>query len=200
VVLLKVSLAYQLFGEIIRYYAATQLVQFIQRNNFKTLADIRSALPAKLVRMEWANIGGQLIPQPAIQKLLDQIQSGKWKNWEEVHHFYRKQGEKYAEDKFHHALYILKETHGISLKKADSGTIRELLAGSILSREWMTHHIYESRAKDYANPFRQMVYEDIDEMNAVVGSLSENAFIQQEMESLAGYKKEISELLKKMKL
>ena len=29
----------------------------------------------------------------------------------------------------------------------------------VVTKEWMVKGIYESRAKDYANPFRQMVYE-----------------------------------------
>jgi hypothetical protein len=71
---------------------------------------------------------------------------------------------------------------------------------SIITKEWMTKAIYDSRAKDYTNPFRKMVYENMEEMNTVIGSLQKNSFIKQEIESLAVYKKEINELIKKMKL
>jgi hypothetical protein len=59
----------------------------------------------------------------------------------------------------------------------------------------MTKGIYESRAKDYNNPFRSMVYESFEEMNTVVGSLEDNSFIAQEKKALAAYKKKITKLL-----
>jgi hypothetical protein len=47
-----------------------------------------------------------------------------------------------------------------------------------LRGSWMVKGIYESRAKDYANPFRRMVYESQKEMEKVVGRLKDNAFIR----------------------
>jgi hypothetical protein len=60
---------------------------------------------------------GQLIPQQEIDKLIKNIQGNKIKSWNEVHEFYKEQGENYKEQKLYHALAALKETHGIQLKK-----------------------------------------------------------------------------------
>ncbi len=198
--LIKVLQAYHLYKEIITYYATTQIVENIFINKYKTLADLQIDLPAKLIQSEWQNVGGQLIKKTALQKFIQQIHIGKIKNWEAVHQFYIAQGENYSIDKLYHALAALKEVHNIHFKKIDKTVFKNLLMQSITTKEWMTKGIYDSRAKDYTNPFRKMVYENNDEMNVVVGSLQKNSFIKQETEALAVYKREVNELIKKMKL
>jgi len=64
----------------------------------------------------------------------------------------------------------------------------------------MVKEIYESRAKDYRNPFRKMVYETTEAMNKVVGKLEDNSFIKQEQKALEEYKTAIHELVAKLKL
>ena len=59
----------------------------------------------------------------------------------------------------------------------------------------MTKEIYASRAKDYTNPFRQMVYESTGERDAVIGRLQDNSFIKQEKEALKKYKLQIQGML-----
>jgi predicted neuraminidase len=62
----------------------------------------------------------------------------------------------------------------------------------------ITIRIQNTRAKDYANPFRKMVYENEAEMNAVIGSIADNSFIKEQKNvliqletKLAGLKKEL---------
>jgi hypothetical protein len=64
----------------------------------------------------------------------------------------------------------------------------------------MVDQIYQSREKDYSNPFRQMVYGNAAEMEKVVGTLAENPFIQQEKDSLLRYKRNVTRILKNFKL
>jgi hypothetical protein len=70
----------------------------------------------------------------------------------------------------------------------------------VATKEWITKGIHDSRAKDYTNPYRMMVYESIGEMNEVVGKLEENSFIKQQIAELQAFKKEIQLLKKKFKL
>jgi hypothetical protein len=146
------------------------------------------------------NAGGQLILRSEIDRLIKQVNSGRVKSWDDLHDFYILQGKQYSSDKLAHALGALKEVFGINLRKASPSLIKELLQQSITTREWMVKCIRESRAKDYENPFRKMVYESEAAMEKVVGKLSENAFIKQEQRSLEEYKKDISLLIKKLKL
>jgi ClpP class serine protease len=64
----------------------------------------------------------------------------------------------------------------------------------------MTKCIYESRAKDYSNPFRKIVYENQKEMDAVVGKLQENSFIKLQEKELKDFTKEVAALRKKFNL
>ena len=60
----------------------------------------------------------------------------------------------------------------------------------------MVERIMQSRAKDYQNEFRTMVYDNQEEMNEVVGKLDENAFIQQQEEEFSVFKSEVTRTLK----
>ena len=64
----------------------------------------------------------------------------------------------------------------------------------------MCKGILESRAKDYTNPFRKMVYETNEEMNKVIGKLEDNTFIQQQLAELELMKKQVKSANRKYKL
>jgi len=198
--LIKVSQAYHVFKEMLMYYASVQLIQFIERNDFKTLEAVLKYLPAKNEITEWSNVGGQLIKNDELKKLIVEIHSEKTTTWKQIHLFYKKQGENYAIDKLHHAFAALNEVHGIEIKKANKTTIKKLLLQSIVTKEWMVKNIHDSRSKDYENPFRKMVYESVGEMETVIGKLNDNSFIKQEKENLIEYKRKIENLIKKLKL
>jgi hypothetical protein len=198
--LVKVSHAYNVFREMLTYYAGVQLVLFIEAGEFKNLEEALKKLPAKNKLTQWSNVGGQLIRQEELKKMIGEIHSCKVKDWEQIHEFYKKQGQNYAADKLQHALAALNEVHKIDIKKADKSTIKKLLLQSVSTKEWMVKNIYDARSKDYANPFRKMVYENNEELEIVIGKLSDNGFINQEKEALKEYKIRIKELIKKMKL
>jgi hypothetical protein len=189
-VVIKLPQAYHLYKELVRYYAAAQVMQLVKDKGIKNRENLLQALPPAGQPVEWANAGGQLLPKTALQKLLDQVRAGKLKNWNDVHAFYLKQAALYPEQKLQHALAALQASHGIQLKKSKTA-LPELLMGSIATREWMVKNIYNSRAKDYSNPFRQMVYENRQEMDTVTGALGKNSFIVQEQEALDTYKRAV---------
>jgi hypothetical protein len=192
--------AYHLFKELIMYYLVQQLLEHIRANNIKTHEQLIESLPAKTAIAPWMNVGGQLILRSEIDKLNKQIVSGRIKDWDAVHGFYAQQSNNYPAEKLAHAIAAVKEVFEINLKKASPGIIKSLLHQSITTKEWMVKEIYESRAKDYRNPFRKMVYETTEAMNKVVGKLEDNSFIKQEQKALEEYKAAIHQLVTKLKL
>ena len=64
----------------------------------------------------------------------------------------------------------------------------------------MCKGIYDSRAKDYSNPFKKMVYNTNDEMNVVVGKLEDNSFIQLQLAELDEMKKQVKAVIRRLKL
>jgi len=199
VVLIKGLQAYQIFKELVNYYAVTALLHLIETNKIKTTDVLLKQLPAAGKLQPWVNAGGQLIPNDQMVKLLLQIRNGKTKNWAAVHQFYKKQSELYPVQKLQHALAALQTVYGINLKK-DKASLKQLLQQSIYTKEWMVKGIYDSRAKDYTNPFRKMVYENRNEMDKVTGSLEKNSFIRQEQENLVAFKKTVQRIIKAFKL
>jgi hypothetical protein len=138
------------------------------------------ALPASSSRQAWQNIGGQLIPAPAVRTLIRNIRSGKIEDWDGVHAFYLQQGKNYSKEKTNHAFACLLEILSISHSKFTKKLFNSLLEEAFVTRQWMSKLIYESRAKDYESPFRQMVYETQKEMENVIGKLEDNSFIRQQ--------------------
>ena len=145
------------------------------------------------------NIGGQLIQQTAVEKLQSNIVHQKVKSWNEVHAFYTEQSATYFTDKLNHAYTALLEILNITPKQFTAVFFNQLLENSVATREWMCKGIYESRAKDYRNPFRKMAYSNSKEMNQVVGRLEENSFIQEQMGQLEELKKQVKAVKRKLK-
>jgi hypothetical protein len=197
--LIKVPQAYQLFKELVLFHAMEQLMMLVRDRNIASLPELAALVPARPEIKQWINVGGQLIQQPELEKLLKQIVAGKIKDWSQVHDFYREQASRYALDKFVHAMAALKWVHGIDFKKITPAQFNSLLEQSIAIKEWMAKGIFESRAKDYQNEFRKMVYDSSSEMNKVLGSLQANSFILQENQALLQFKKQVQALQRKMK-
>ncbi len=193
--LVKVYQAWTLFRQLIVHHAANQLLSLVREKNIRSFLALQQALPANLSLAGWVNAGGQLIRESELQRLIGHIHSGKVKSWEQVHQFYQRQGEQYGADTLQHALAALKTVTGLSLRRAKKEELNNLLQQSLATKEWMTKEIYTSRAKDYTNPFRQMVYESTEEMNAVIGRLQDNSFIRQEKEALKKYRKEVEKII-----
>lgn len=198
--IVKATQAYHLFKELVTYNAVQQLLAHIAANKIKTVEQLVASLPSKLEITEWSNIGGQLILRSEVTKLISQVNTGKVKSWDNIHAFYTQQSANYPFEKLSHALAALKAVHGISLKRVKPAVLKNLLQQSVATKQWMVDEIYESRAKDYSNPFRKMVYETTAAMNKVVGKLENNSFIKQEKEELEVYKKNIQALIRKFKL
>ena len=198
--LIKVQQAYHLFKELIIYYGVNKMIDLIGQNKIKSFDEFKKTLPSIVKRTAWVNAGGQLIQQKDLEQLKSGIKSGKIKSWEQVHNFYKKAGDNYSKDKLAHAFASLLEILSIALDKIDKPFFKQLLQEAIDTKEWITKGIYESRAKDYSNPFRKMVYENDAEMEAVTGKLQDNSFIKLQDEELEAFKKQVKALIKKFKL
>lgn len=192
--LVKVAEAYNLFQELILYYGTIQLIGYIEKNKISNWTQLQAKLPKAATRTPWKNIGGQLIPEPAIRSLIRSIRSGKTDDWDQVHAFYKKESSTYADKKMQQAYAGLLEILQPGKKGLTQDIWLSLLEGAVRTKNWMTEGIYESRAKDYRNPFRKMVYDTEAEMEKVIGKLKDNSFILQQQEELKVFRKQVAEL------
>lgn len=198
--LIKVPQALLLFKELIQFYGITEILKHIQSKKFTDFNAVKKSLSAKVLRSSWLNIGGQLIQKSEIELLKRNIKSGKIKSWDELHDFYRIQGDAYSTDRLNHGYTSLLEILNITPKQFTSELLKQLLQQALKTKAWMSKGIYDSRAKDYSNPFRKMVYDTNEEMNNVIGKLEDNGFIQQQMANLELMKKQVKAVIRKLQL
>ena len=157
-------------------------------------------MPLRAKRSNWFNIGGQLFPQASVNTFKKDIYSGKIKSWDDVHAFYSLNSQIYPEQKLQHAFASLVEVLQLKPADFDKKAFKELIQQAMATREWMVKGIFESRAKDYHNPFRKMVYDSRKQMEAVIGKLDENSFIKRKITEMKNYREKTKDLLKKFKL
>ncbi len=192
--LLKVPQSYKIFKELIVYYAADQLLRAAASSKTKNITELLKLVPSKKKRSNWINVGGQLIEEQELQKLKQRIVSGKTKNWDAVHSFYKEQAEAYTSKKLTHAFASIFELTGSSKLSAEQ--LKSVLNQYLSTKEWMVNGIQESRAKDYSNPFRKMMYETEQEMEAVTGKMKDNSFIQKQQKELHNAKSLVKRVMK----
>jgi hypothetical protein len=196
VVLMKVRKAYEIYIRMIRFYGATKLTGYLQKaEDIKTAI---AALPKRTKRNEWINIGGQLVPLQTFEAFRKNIHSGKVTSWEDVHGFYEKQAELYEQQVLEHAWASLKEVSGMKTQPGMDWIIDALKEGAA-TMKWINEGIYESRLKDYQNPFRLMVYENGSEMEKVVGKLEDNGFIKMKQEEAKRFSLTVAKLIKRVR-
>jgi len=194
--LIKVQESYNIFKRILVYYGIAQLINRIDQQQLVEFTQIKKALFTANAREPWINAGGQLIASSALKKAIKNSKTGKINSWDELHTFYSDQGNLYEEQKQQHAFAALVEVSGLEEKKFTTATFRSLLDQAAETRKWMVENITASRAKDYASPFRKMVYETQQELEKVIGKLKDNSFINQQKEEQVLFLQKIKSLRK----
>ena len=96
-------------------------------------------------------------------------------------------------------MACLLQFENIGYPDIDNAFIRNILQRMLDTKEWVTQKVYESKAKDYKNSFRNMVYDSKDEMESVVGTLDDNGFIKEQKEELSNFKLTVQQLMERFK-
>jgi hypothetical protein len=198
--LIKVQQAYSIFKELIVYYGVSQLLLYAGKKNITSWEQFYQTLPFRARRSRWVNAGGQLIPEPTLNTLRKNIQAGKVKSWDEIHDFYKTCSQLYPEQKLQHAFASMLEICKLNPAEFNKKIFAELIQQTLATGEWMVKEIYDSRAKDYHNPFRKMVYDNKKQMETVIGKLEDNSFIKNKIAWWKTFGKETREVIKKIKL
>jgi len=191
VVLAKPYEGYHVYRRMIRYYAGMELFRaraVVTLSNVEGSPINNDALQIVLnslqglARPTFDNVGGQLILEDELQAVLNQIKAGTMDSWDDLHTWYHQASAAYPTERLRHALLAYAELLGSApwLDSNDGTWMNTLLAETLDTKKWLYTQIAKSREKDYSNPFRQMVYGSAEEMDKVVGSLKDNAFINKQ--------------------
>jgi hypothetical protein len=176
VLILKPYKAYQAYGDMLHYYATKNLLAYMSSNPKATFSMMCKKLKSKR-QQEWVNLGGQLMQKDDVDKLRFDIGSDKLKTWKDIHKRYDNLWVKYTVDKQKHAFATLCELYGAeNLTKADW---KSALNKAVNIQKFVCDQVYNSRKKDFDNPYRQTTFRNVAEMKTAFGTLEENSFIVQ---------------------
>lgn len=195
----KVHESIGLFKELICYHAMIEMIRYITENKIKDFETLKSKIKSRISRENWINLGGQLVPETELKKLMKAIRQGQLKSWDKVHEKYKEWGALYPYQKFTHAINALFELEQITKRQFTLEKFSDFLKQAVKTKTWMTKGIYQSREKDYTNPFRKMVYQSREEMNTVIGKIENNQFIQLEYKNLDEFKKSTTRIIRRFK-
>jgi hypothetical protein len=180
----KPVLALAAYQEMVKYYALTSFIDYMMGNRVG-LEGILS-LDSDGIDRCWMNVGGQIIKCSFIEELKQKVKKNELNSWDEIHAAYRSQDDCYVTDKARYAKYALSHILGQELS-LDS--LLHLADDGVTIAQMVKERVYQSRLKDYNDPFRRMVYDSAEEMEAVVGGINDNDFIAH---SEAVYQKTLS--------
>jgi hypothetical protein len=176
VLILKPWKAYHAYGEILHYYGAKNMIEYLTINPNASFSMMCKDLKG-IRKSDWVNLGGQLMQKDDLDKLRSDIGTGKLKSWKDIHNRYNDLWIKYKIDKQKHAFATLCELYGI--EKLTPDLWNSALDKTIRIQKFISDQVYSSRQKDYENQFKQTTFRSKDEMKAALGLVDENSFIVQ---------------------
>jgi len=175
-VILKPQAAWRAYRQMLHYYAVKNLLAYMKENPSATLKTLAEALAGPRER-HWVNLGGQLVLAADLAALKTDIRDGRLTTWAAIHEAYDRLWEKYPTDKRRHALASLRDLLGI--ENLTPQPWAAALDEAVAIQQYVADQTYQSRKKDYDNPFRRMTYTTPEEMAAVLGTAEGNSFVKQ---------------------
>jgi hypothetical protein len=192
VMILKTYKAYHAYGDMLFHYVMKNLLAYMTAKPKASIDSMHNDLKGKR-QQEWINLGGQIMQRKDADKLRADIGSGKLNSWKEIHNRYNKLWARYPVDKQKHAYALLCEM--LNTDRLSEKQWKSALDKAMDIQQNICDLVYDSRKKDYDNPFRQATFRSMDEMKAAIGTIDDNSFIVQVRKET----EEMKKLVKTMK-
>ncbi len=194
ITLLKPFQGYTAYLEMLLFYSVKHLFDHLKQDNpvepvFEFFNDDNERIS------DWVNLGGQLITRIQLNELFSDIKDNKLNSWNDIHSKYDTWFALYPEQKFQHGLGVLKDV--LKIKIQSNKDLEMLLNKYLKIHGSVTAKVFESRKKDYDNPFKKLSFENPEEMQAVLGKIEDNSFIASKRAENEMLSKEIEMLIKK---
>ncbi|MBN1796917.1 MAG: DUF4954 family protein [Sedimentisphaerales bacterium] len=194
VVIVKPQDGYKAFKQMIHHYAVKNLLRFMEANHDIDFESMCKTLSGRRIA-DWSNIGGQLIPTSDVDGLRADIGSGKLDSWQKIHERYDQLWQEYPLLKQKHAFAVICLLAGTDKPQKEKWF--EMLDEEGQIQQYICDKVYESRQKDYINPFRQATYRNLDEMTAAIGTIEDNSFVKQVRSETEEFKQKIEQAKKR---
>lgn len=158
-ILLKAAEGYAAYADMLVYYAMNILA-----TEDGTLPS--ASLASNDRERAWVNLGGQLLRQSDLDKLIADIESGKLDSWDAIHARLDQLWDAYPTESKRHAYHLLCEMNGC--KELTQPVWNKLLQRYQSIKQYVQEQVRLTREKDNVNPFRKMTYRNDAEMEAVI--------------------------------
>jgi hypothetical protein len=177
---------YAAYGQMLHYYAAVNLISYLEADEARSYEVMCRELSGERCT-SWVNLGGQLIPASSLDELRTDIRDGSLVSWDEIHARYNELWRSYPMEKQRHAFAVyrlLAAGTAVPVAQAQLPTPSEeawrtFLEQAVEIQKLKRDAVYASRKKDYDNPFRIATYRNLEEMEAAIGTIEGNRFVQQ---------------------
>ncbi|MCG8571251.1 MAG: DUF4954 family protein [Spirochaetes bacterium] len=167
------------YQKMIEYYIISTLINYYQSSSTQSLNFLNQLLEiSKLtVYEEWINLGGQIIPQKYLTQLINGIKNNHFASWSDIHQQYDQYQEKYLRNNLRYALYCFEYLYKQPIHQLNQEDLLQFLNKSKTTLADIKNKVYQSRKKDYDDPWRYLIYDNRHEMAAVLGTMENNDFI-----------------------
>lgn len=165
--------------EAIQHYK-NQLIRYAcllfakQELNLTSLKELQTMAGKKI---DWVNVGGQLIPEDSYNLLKTDIKNGTLFSWETIKKRQVDISKQNLADKSLHALWALEQVGliGSTITTEELNTLVEVAQTCTSANN---KGVKQSRNKDFTNHFRHITTKNEDEFEAIYGRLEKTSFIQ----------------------
>ncbi len=192
--ILKPYEAYHAYGDMLTYYGVTNVIQYIEDHQITRFKDLAKELGKNHRRQKvWINMGGQVMMEKDLDRIRADINAGVLNSWKEIHKRYDEIWKRYPTDKQSHAylsLCYLLETDNFT-----EAQWKHIVREAIRIQQYICDQVYESRNKDYTNPFRHSTTRNEAEFLHLYGQIDEIGFVQQTKEDTQGIIRKLESLL-----
>lgn len=187
---------YKFYKDMVIFYAVKCILAYFKDEiieDFRNMIDAVTHLNSVKPFIKWWNVGGQLISDEDMTDLKSDIITGKLNSWDDIHVRYNRLWEKYSKDKTVYSLYALSEVLWENIESLTYDNWVEIFNQARIVNKNIMKSSYESREKDYCDPFRKMNYENDEEMVAVIGEINNDFLV-----SLREETEQFNELIQKL--
>lgn len=192
--ILKTGRAYEIYREMIHFYAVQTLLQFMEERGIEDVTALADPLQGERER-RWINLGGQIIAESDLKRLKERIVRRELDSWTAIHAEYDALWERYPLTKAYHAFATLLAINGVGMEDLTGACWAGFLQRAVQTQDKIARLTYESRAKDYETPLRRVTYDSPEEMEAVVGTIEDNSFIQQERDEAELFRQAVARIM-----
>ena len=140
-----------------------------------------------------------MISDEDTKTLISDINGENLDSWQDVHNRYNTLWQEYPKQKLSYALACWSNLENEVAKNISGDIIQTLIEHSVNFNNTLLKWAIDARKKDYDNIYRQLTYSNQAEMNAVLGVLDDDLFVNQMKEDNKEYFQQAQILILKLK-